>query len=69
MTVKRTTQVVAESLSTSVPKLRASQIIAEVLSQNDLDLILTQVVVEMLSENVADDVAGGNMPIQMVTAT
>lgn len=68
MTVKRTTQVVAEALSQSDPKMRATQVVVESISSNALKLIVTQVIAEMVSENVPDDV-GGNIPIQLVTAT
>lgn len=67
MTVKRTTQVVAESVSNVVPTARASQVVAEVVSANALKLIASQVIAEMVSQNVPDDVLGG--PVMLITAT
>lgn len=64
MTVKRTTQVVAESLSTTNPKARASQLVAEVLSTNALKLYCSQLVAEVLSLNDAG--GGGGAPAQPV---
>lgn len=68
MTVKRTTQVVAESVSNVVPTSRASQVVAEVVSANALKMLASQLIVEMVSENVPDDV-GSMQPVMLIIAT
>ncbi len=66
MTVKRTTQVVAESVSASNPNLRVSQVFAEMVSANALKLLATQVFAEVVSQNVPDD-TGGVRPQIIIT--
>lgn len=63
MTVKRTTQLVAETLSNVDPVMRASQVVVESLSNITPVMRASQVVVEMLSENVPDDATGGDVAI------
>jgi hypothetical protein len=60
MTVARTTQEVALTLSAVTPVARVSQAATLVLSSNSLHAITSQVCVLMLSENVPDDVVGSN---------
>lgn len=49
MTVKRTTQVLVEALSTTDPKARVSQQVVEALSNTDPKARVSQIVVEVLS--------------------
>lgn len=66
MTVKRTSQVVAEALSQSDPAARISQLIVETASASALAAKISQLVVEMVSENVPDDPGGGGQTAQML---
>ena len=60
MTVARTSQEVALTLSAINPNLRVSQAATLVLSANALNLLASQVCVLMLSENVPDDTGNAN---------
>lgn len=64
MTVKRTSQVVVESLSTTDPKARASQVLVEALSTTSPKGRITQLVVECLSSN--DDVPVTAKPVMFI---
>jgi hypothetical protein len=66
MTVKRTTQVVVESLSQVDPKARATQLVVEALSQSTPKARATQFLVEVLSSN--DDVPAAS-PTQLLIVT
>ncbi len=54
MTVKRTSQVGVESLSTTDPKARASQVAVEALSTTNPKARISQMVVEVLSSSAED---------------
>lgn len=59
MTVKRTSQVVAEAVSNVNCKARASQVVAEAISNIVPKARASQVIAEMVSTNVPDDAVGG----------
>lgn len=63
MTVKRTSQVVVESLSTTNPNARASQVAVEALSTTNPKGRISQMVVEVLS-SVAE--TSGQQPVMFI---
>jgi hypothetical protein len=58
MTVARSSQSVAESVSNVNPQARATQSAVEVVSNNAYFLMVSQVVAELIGENVPNDSAG-----------
>lgn len=67
MTVKRTTQVAVESLSTTDAKVRASQLAVEAISQVSPKLRASQLVAEVLSSN--NDLGGVVQPVMFLLVT